>query len=233
MNPRDDGPLHLGRWANEILTGLSSLSGGTAYVAIFGMLAICGLGVPIPEDITLLAAGLLASSRRISLGGALAAGFLGVLSGDAVLFYLGRKYGRRIFLLPGFRRFFTAERVRAAEAKVKNHGPFICFVARFLPGLRSPTFAAAGAMGVSPVTFFALDGLAALISVPLWVGLAYWVGDNWELARSRAKAAEGLLLCLMLGLVTSYVVYRLWKRRLRARAGALVAPRVAELEDRK
>ena len=68
-----------------LLTNLSQLDGFAAYSAIVGLLLICGLGVPLPEDITLIAAGILASPAvgSISLPGAMIAGFFGVMIGDA------------------------------------------------------------------------------------------------------------------------------------------------------
>lgn len=213
MLPPDEWSFDFTAHARELLLYISSLSGATAYATIVGTLVICGLGIPIPEDITLLAAGLLASDHRISLSGALAASFFGVIAGDAVLFFLGRKLGRRVFLLPGFRRYFTPERILRAEAKIQEHGPFICFVARFLPGLRSPTFAAAGAMGVRPATFLALDGFAALISVPVWVGLGFWFGNNWQEAVTRAREAQGLIIFAIVVLIGVYLLYRKFKAR--------------------
>src|SRR5688572_7159069 len=99
----------------KILVTLAALSGPYAYAAVFGMLFICGLGVPLPEDITLIAAGMLASAKSISLTGALIVGYIGVLAGDILLFTIGRKYGRRVFQLPVFNRVFTENRIIQAE----------------------------------------------------------------------------------------------------------------------
>src|SRR6056297_108620 len=107
--------MSFSNWTNDFLVFLSGMSGGTAYFTILGVLFICGLGVPIPEDITLIAAGILASVETISLSGAIVAGFFGVLIGDALLFNIGRFYGRRVFKLPLFRQVFTPERIEKAE----------------------------------------------------------------------------------------------------------------------
>ncbi|MCB0408059.1 MAG: hypothetical protein KDD34_07645, partial [Bdellovibrionales bacterium] len=103
---------------SQFVTLLTSLSGLTAYAVIFGLLLICGLGVPIPEDITLVTAGILAGMGNISLPGALIAGFIGVLIGDAFLFTMGRLYGRKVFSLPLFRSIFTPSRLALAEEKI-------------------------------------------------------------------------------------------------------------------
>lgn len=196
-----------------LITTLSGLSGLTAYGAILGMLLVCGLGVPIPEDITLVSAGILAALGNISLAGALIAGFVGVMLGDTILFFVGRKYGRRVFDSPLFNKFFTPKRMALAEQKVLRNSRFICFTARFLPGLRSPIFLTAGALGVRPMIFWTLDGLAALISVPVWVILGWWVGNNIDDALAHVKQIQTILMISVGTLIVLYLSWRWYRRR--------------------
>ncbi len=200
----------------QILDSLSQLDGGTAYAAILGLLFICGLGVPIPEDITLIAAGVLASPAvdSISLVGAMIVGFVGVMVGDAFLYNLGRIYGQRAFQLPVIRLIMTPKRVALAEKKILRNSHFICFTARFLPGLRSPIFLMAGIMGVRPLIFYGLDGFAALISVPIWIFVGHWVGENLDAASHIAHEVQ---LSLAIGVGTLIAVYVFWRRYRRNR----------------
>lgn len=199
--------------ASKIIAFIIAFSGWKAYVVILGILTVCGLGVPIPEDITLIAAGILAGLGNISLAGAMVAGFIGVLIGDAILFFAGRKYGRRIFSLPLFRRLFTPERVALAEQKVLRNSKFICFTARFLPGLRSPIFMTAGILGVRPLVFFSLDGLAALISVPVWVLGGWWFGNHLDGALLFVKKMQLSIFVGLVTLVVGYIGLLKWQRR--------------------
>lgn len=201
-----------------LLTTLSGLEGGTAYCAIVGLLLVCGLGVPLPEDITLIAAGILASPAvgSINVWGACIAGFVGVMAGDAFLYTLGRVYGRKAFRLPLIRSIMTPRRIALAERKIIRNSHFICFTARFLPGLRSPIFLTAGIMGVRPVVFYGLDGIAALISVPLWVFVGRWVGENLDMAMKVAEKIQLSLAGIIIILVGSYIGYRRWRKGQRA-----------------
>lgn len=201
-----------------LLMTLSQLEGPTAYCAIVGLLLICGLGVPLPEDITLIAAGILASPAigSIKLPGAIAAGLFGVLMGDAFLYTLGRVYGRKAFQLPIIRSIMTPRRIALAERKIIRNSHFICFTARFLPGLRSPVFLTAGIMGVRPLTFYTLDGVAALISVPLWVFVGHWVGENLDLAVKIAEKIQLSLAIVVLTIVAIYLGWRRWRKTRRA-----------------
>lgn len=201
-----------------IIEFLSQFQGLSAYGLVVGTLLICGLGVPIPEDITLIAAGILAAVESMSLPGALAAGLFGVLAGDAFMFYLGRFYGRRALSLPVIRSIMTPKRVEMAERRVLRNSKFICFTARFLPGLRSPIFLTSGMLGVKPVIFFTLDGLAALVSVPVWVVGGWWFGQNIEEALGFAEKMQIYLFVGIAALIVGYLLFKRWKRNRRARS---------------
>ena len=192
----------------KLVSFLSNLHGPVGYAAVLGMLLICGLGVPIPEDITLLAAGIMAALGSISLPGAMIVGMVGVLAGDAFMFYMGRIYGKRAFKFPVIRTILTPERIQMAEQKIRGNSKFICFTARFLPGLRSPVFLTAGAMGVSPWVFFALDGFAAIISVPAWILVGWWFGQNIDVALAVAKDIQIFILVGLVCLVAGYFIYK-------------------------
>ena len=196
-----------GSYTDAIFAFIVGMSGVQAYVVLLAVLFACGLGVPMPEDLTLFAAGFLAFQGRISLIGALIVGIVGVLAGDVVLYVVGRRFGRAVFTWPIFRGLFTPRRIKLAEEKIQNHGKIICFTARFAPGLRSPVFLISGIMRIPFAVFFGMDGFAALISVPVWVYLAYFFGKQIERVAKIAHTANigifvglGLLLAIYVGI---------------------------------
>ena len=137
---------------------------------------------------------------------------VGVLAGDGLLFFLGRKLGDRAFDLPMIRKVMTEKRKAMAKEKVLNNSKFICFIARFLPGLRAPTYLTAGAMGVKPATFLMLDGIAALISVPVWIYVGWFIGDKWDESMAIIKKMH-ITIIIIIAVVA--VVYFLIKRKYR------------------
>ncbi len=206
------------KFSLKLIGFLAGFQGLTAYGVILGVLLACGLGVPVPEDITLIAAGILAALGNITLFGALIVGFAGVLMGDCILFFMGRLYGYRVFKLPGFRRIFTEARIQMARQKVLSNSKFICFTARFLPGLRAPIFLTSGILGVHPFVFLILDGLAAMISVPIWIYLGWYVGDNLDHALLIAGQAQKYILVVFVIVLGAYMLYRRHRRAKEAEA---------------
>ena len=193
---------------------LIGLSGFQAYALILGVLFACGLGVPIPEDITLFAAGFLAFKGRISLAGAILVGIIGVLVGDTFLYSIGRIFGRRVFAWPYFRRIFTESRIKRAESRIQKRGRIICFTARFIPGLRAPIYLTSGVLRVPLSVFIGMDALAAAISVPVWVCLAYFLGDKIEMLFEIAQKAKIVVVVCLILLVILYLIFlRVQKNR--------------------
>ena len=165
------------------------------YFAVFFVLLICGFGVPIPEDITLVAGGIIAGLGFADVHTMFVVGMLGVLLGDGVMFSLGRIFGERILKFPPLQRTLPPHRFAQVQAKFARYGHWVLFVARFLPGLRSPIFVTAVMSGqVSYARFAMMDGFAALISVPIWVYLGYLGAYNRDwLMKWVSRGQTGLL----------------------------------------
>ncbi len=195
-----------------ILSFFSGLSGVSAYFTIFGILIACGFGLPIPEDITLIAAGILVSLGKIDYIGAYIICFAGILIGDGTLFMLGRKYGRRCFTWPVFRKLFTPERIKQSEETIQKNAKWICFIARFLPGLRAPIYLTSGIMQVKPSTFIIQDGLAALISVPIWIELGKFAGKNLDKALEIATDFKIVIFALVALFIVYILIKKFWKK---------------------
>src|SRR4051794_36656399 len=95
---------------------LVSATPSTVYYSLAGVLLLCGLGLPIPEDLSLISAGALAYEGVINVHHAFFVCLAAVLGGDALAFLLGRFFGPRVLASRLFRRFFTPKkqlRVRA------------------------------------------------------------------------------------------------------------------------
>jgi membrane protein DedA with SNARE-associated domain len=147
-----------------------------SYLGLFLVLIAAGLGVPLPEDIPLLAAGWLVHHGKADLALMIITGMLGVMVGDSMLFFMGRRYGDHIVDHRWLKRIAKPWLLEKARSMYTNHGAKILFAARFMPGIRSVMFLTAGVFKVPFWKFFIIDGFAALISVPLWV----WVGAKFS-----------------------------------------------------
>lgn len=209
----------------EFLQQLVDFFSSFGYLAVFGVLLACGFGVPIPEDITLVAGGIISGLGYTNVHIMFAVGMVGVLMGDGIMFFAGRIFGNRILKVRMVARIMTPARYAAVQEKFEKYGNWVLFAARFMPGLRSPIFLSAGiSRKVSPWRFFLMDGFAALISVPVWVYLGYYGANNRDWLMEWVKRGQtGILVAIAL-VVLGLVGYWFSQRR-RARH-PLHAPRV-------
>ncbi|HEX4209791.1 MAG TPA: DedA family protein [Candidatus Binataceae bacterium] len=151
------------------------------YVGLFLVLILCGLGLPVPEDVALLAGGYLAHRGVTEYPITLAVSFVGVIAGDNTLFYVGRKFGSTVVAYLGLGRPKSQRQIERLRGFMARNGHMAIFYGRFLAGLRALIYLTAGSLGVvSPGRFFLYDSLGALISVPIVVSLGYLFGAQIE-----------------------------------------------------
>lgn len=180
------------------------------YVAVALMLFVAGLGFPIPEDIPLIYGGVMASQGHMNMYAHFVVSIVFILIGDYCLYRIGRKLGDSADA-PGF-----VQKVLTPKAKAKVNGMFerfgswAVFFGRFIAGVRAVVFLTAG-MSKFPVwKFLLLDFLAALVSVPVWIYLGFWAGQNWEIFLEKAKVYNMWLLvgAAVIGLISYFVIKR-------------------------
>ncbi|MDF7676674.1 DedA family protein [Neisseriaceae bacterium ESL0693] len=182
------------------------------YIAVFMVLVVCGLGIPVPEDLTLAAGGVIAGLGHANVHMMFMVGMAGVIIGDGLMFTAGRIFGQRILKVRFVRRIMTPKRYAQVQDKFDKYGNRVLFVARFLPGLRTPIYLTAGISGkISHWQFLIMDGLAAMISVPIWIYLGSYGAENIDwLMRKMHQFQAGLYIILALGAI--WLIYRVWKK---------------------
>lgn len=201
---------------DRLVDFLLSFSGPTPYFIVFGILLACGLGIPIPEDITLFAGGLLAYYGVCDLKAMVVVSLAGVLLGDAFIFWLGAKYGRRLTKKWIFGKLLPQDRLDSVSRKFKERGNKLLFFARFMPGFRAPVYFSAGVLHVPFRTFLFYDGIAAILSVPAIICAVYYLGDNLDTVIRWIKRVEhGIMGVVLLGVLAILGKWYLTHRRLR------------------
>lgn len=179
----------------------------------FFLLLLCGIGLPLPEDLVLIVAGMLAQDDGRSWLPVAVLMYVGVLAGDSIIFGLGRRYGTRLLNWQGTHHLFPPKKQAKVQRLFDVHGSIVLLVARFLPGLRAPIFSSAGAMRVRYLRFVTYDGAAALFSVPVFVWFGHWLwlkfDDDIQKLNAALAHTKGYTLWLAAGVVLlALIVWR-------------------------
>lgn len=182
------------------------------YAGIFIVLFLGGVGVPVPEEAPILAAGVLAGEQVIRWWIALPVCILGVLSGDIVLYWVGHHWGERILDWRVVRRVLTPAREARLIAAYRRHGVKIVFTARHVMGLRAAAFLTAGIVRIPFLKFLAVDAAAAMVGVPVGFGLAFFFTDQLQEILVDVRRLERWLVLLALVALAVWLVVLEYRR---------------------
>jgi len=188
----------------------------SSYFGIFIVLVLTGCGLPLPEEVPIVLAGVLAADGSLNVYLALAACLTGALAGDSVMYYIGHHFGRSwLREHPFLARHLTPEREKQIEQKILRHGLKVFFLARFMLGVRAPIYITCGIMRVPFRRFLLADAISATIVVSIVFGLSFQFGEDvskWVRAGGRAVT----IIVVAIVIVAAIVMYRKYRRRHRA-----------------
>ncbi len=197
------------------LDNVISFYSSSGYLSVFGMLILCGFGVPIPEDISIIAGGIIAGLGYGNVHVMCLVSFLGVLIGDLTVYSIGRFFGKRIFSKKIGQKVLNKGWFDTILKSFNENGKIVLFSARFMPGLRTPIFLTAGITKVAGFpTFILIDGFAALISVPIWNYLGYYGSKNRELLLHWMHETKIAIVILIAAIVALYITIKWIKSKL-------------------
>lgn len=194
-----------------------------SYFGIILVLILTGTGLPLPEEVPIIAAGIASSVGTLNPWWAFLSCIVGALLGDAVLYAIGYHFGHSLVVRhPRFAHLVHAEYEAKIEEMIRRHGLKVFFLARFMVGIRAPVYLTAGILRMSFRRFMLIDAFCATAVVGLFFGLSYaygervtgWIRDS-EIGLTVAAVTIGL------GVVCFFLVRRYRRNRLPALAEEL------------
>ena len=174
--------------------------------ALWMVLCLVVLGTLVSEDLTCIAVGALVAQGRIEfLPGTLAC-FVGIYVGDLLLFVAGRFLGRRALDHWPLRSVLSKARVEHCSHWFERRGPMVIFLSRFMPGMRLPTYFAAGVLRTGFLRFSGWFFLAAALWTPILVWLSSQLGG--ALGARVELLQRNLLWTLLVTLLAGYLLVK-------------------------
>ena len=143
------------------------------YTGILIVLLLGSLGLPIPEEMPIVAAGILSHEGLMHWWLALPVCLVGVLTGDMVLYWIGRRWGEQVLRWRAVRWVLTPQRAQWLSEGYREHAMKTIAMARHVAGLRAAAFLTAGIARVPFWKFLVADTGSAAVSVPFAFTLAY------------------------------------------------------------
>lgn len=189
-------------------------SGGLLIVLVLMIINSCG--VPIPSEVIMPVAGILAATGHFSIVLAIVAGVAGNWLGALLAYWLARRYGRPLLLGPGKRVGINASHLDLADRWVSRYGLPAVFFGRMLPVVHTYISFPAGLSRLQPVWFAVLSLLGSTVWVTFLAVLGFEVGANY----TKVSGPIGTIAILIAALVVIALVVWYVRGRRKSEAGA-------------
>ncbi len=158
------------------------------------------LATLVSEDLACVAAGLLASRGDLSLVAAIVAALLGIAGGDILLYLAGRGLGAAVLARRPLRNWIRPQSLQRARETLHRWGGPALLGARFVPGLRLPTYVLSGVVRMPLLPFSLWIVLGAALWTPILVSASAGAG-TWFSSLHVSGAALWLAGATMLALL--------------------------------
>ena len=181
------------------------------YLGIFVFLVLTGCGMPIPEEVPIILAGVLSSQGRLEPEWAFASCLSGALVGDAVMYSIGYHFGHNLLAKhPKIGKYIGAQNEERFEDALMRHGFKVMLMARFMVGVRGPVYLAAGVVRMPFRRFLLWDLTCASLVVGTFFGVSYLYGEE---ITSILVDAEKTFTLIVLAVSLGCLLWWLRRRR--------------------
>jgi membrane protein DedA with SNARE-associated domain len=183
------------------------------YVGVFALMMFGIVGIPVPDETLLTLAGFLVSRGRLSAIPTVATATLGSICGISCSYVIGRSLGTRFIVRYGRFLRVSGDDLDKVERWFERWGKWALPVGYFVPGVRHVIAILAGSSHLRPTTFAAFAYSGAFVWSTTFIGLGYFVGQDWRIV----LAGLHRYVVLIATVVLLVVVLLLGVRRMRSR----------------
>jgi membrane protein DedA with SNARE-associated domain len=184
------------------------------YAAIFCLLVLGIVGLPVPDEWLLVFSGYLVFAGRLSLPGVLASAFLGSVCGITCSYLLGRNVGLPL-LHSRFGRYahVSEQQIQRVHDWFNRIGHWALFIGYYIPGVRHFTALVAGTSCLEYRAFALYAYSGALLWVCTFLFIGYHFGEGWRTALALVEENLRLASAVGLAIVVGYAALTYFRRK--------------------
>lgn len=216
---------------NALMAFFSQYAYQPAYVYGFICLFMfaSSFGLPVPEELVLVTAGLVAymahnpdkfpppydGAEGVNVFTLAVVCFLAVFLSDFIVYLIGKFFGGKIIKTKFFQKQVAGRGFDRINSWFQKYGGWACGIFRFTPGLRFPGHMSCGLLGIPLWKFTLIDGLAALISVPTQV---YFVATYGEIILNKIAEFKLIAISVLGVLLVMWLIRKIYLKNVRKNA---------------
>ena len=175
------------------------------YPAIFLMLMLGIVGVPIPDETLLTFSGYLIFKHQLALMPAMTTACLGSSCGITLSYVIGRRLGSYFVRTVGRRLSIGPDELDKVNAWYRQWGKYALTFGYFVPGVRHRVALVAGSSKLPWAIFMPFAYIGALLWSATFLGLGYGLGETWAHVSATVHrgltVAGGMVFVVLIGLL--------------------------------
>lgn len=206
----------LAAWIERIVTAWVGSLESSGYLGIFILMTIESSFLPLPSEIVMLPAGVLAREGKLSLTGIIVAGTAGSLAGALVNYILALAVGRSFLQRYGKYLLISEEHLHKVDRLWDRYGEVMTFVGRLLPVVRHLISIPAGFARMNLFRFCLWTTLGAALWVAILAVAGYLLGEKAKELWEEQKIPITLGLLVLSAVVIGVFLLRRWKKSVSA-----------------
>lgn len=183
------------------------------YMAIFILLTLGIVGIPLPDEVLLTYLGYVTSIGKIHFTLTLASAFAGAVCGISISYLLGIKLGEPFLRKYGSKFFIKEKAIFRTNTLFNKYGSLMLFICYFIPGVRHVAAYLAGITRFPFKRFATFAYTGAFVWVITFLVLGNRLGSNWNVIFSYVHEYTWFFIILLLLLGMLFIIYWIWKRR--------------------
>jgi membrane protein DedA with SNARE-associated domain len=183
------------------------------YMAIFVLLVLGIVGLPVPDETLLVFVGYLVLQGSLHPALAFVSAFAGSVCGISVSYTIGRLGGVYVLRRYGPRLHLSGSLLDRAHAWFSRIGKWTLIAGYYIPGVRHAVALVAGASELKTTDFCLFAYTGAFLWVSTFMSMGYFFGKEWHLLSWKVRLYIFFVLAIVIAAAAG--VHFFYQRRYR------------------
>jgi membrane protein DedA with SNARE-associated domain len=197
---------------DQLATFVQDFVARVGYPGLFLLITLESTLVPIPSELVMPFAGILASQGKFSLPVILVINSAAAMLGSGISYWIGAAGGKPLLLRYGKYALIRAKDIELTERFFARHGKATILIGRFLPVVRHIISVPAGIARMPLAGFFTQTFIGSTIWGSILIVLGYHFGEAFLETARQLKHVDLIIgvaiLAVLLALALRFVIRR-------------------------
>ncbi|WP_191126330.1 DedA family protein [Cerasibacillus terrae] len=178
------------------------------YIAIFTLLTMGLLGLPVPDEVLVTYLGYITSLGEMSFTITFLSAVFGSICGISISYFIGVKLGEPFVRKYGSKLKVRAHTIERTKRLFSKYGSIFLIISYFIPGVRHVAAYISGITKYSFKHFLFFATIGAVVWVTVFLSLGNRLGANWgiiaDFIRKYSWSIVGTLILIIVVCITYY-----------------------------